>query len=89
MARELGQPTAHAVALMSLYVGATESDDQRARALLEELVAETDGVFSTVGGFETLCGVLLALLETETGIGPRAMLQQVGTMIAFDGCLNQ
>jgi len=85
--REFDQATAHAVALMTLYVGTTADDDTRAGTMLDEFLAMRDGPHRTVAGFETLCGALLVLLELETGVTPEAVLQRVGAMIASDGCL--
>ncbi|HSS11980.1 MAG TPA: hypothetical protein VLL25_18985 [Acidimicrobiales bacterium] len=82
LTRELDQTTAQAVALMTLYVTARPEDDRIARALLDEYLTEGPGVWQTIGGFESLCGVLLALLEVEGGVSPEALLQRVGAMVA-------
>jgi hypothetical protein len=80
--RELDQRTADAVALMTLYIRATDLDDEGAARLLEEVIQGPDGARQTVGGFESLCGALLVLLELETGASPEASLQRVGSMVA-------
>jgi len=85
-ARELDEATANAVALMTLYISATQADDTRAGKLLEELLDAPGGALTTLGGFETLCGVLLVLLELETGTTPDAVLERVGAMIAVAVC---
>jgi hypothetical protein len=85
--RELDHTTADAVALMTLYVGATEADDASADELFNELFASPDGVMETFAGFESLCGALLVLLELETGASPDAVLQRVGAMVAAPGRL--
>ena len=81
--RELDKTTGHAVALMTLYVEATEVDDASAAELLDELLSAPGGPRRTAEGLETLCGALLALFEWETGTTPSAVLQQVGTMVAL------
>jgi hypothetical protein len=81
--RELDTTTGHAVALMTLYVGATEVDDTSAADLLDELLAGPGGPRRTAEGLEALCGALLALFEWETGTPPSTVLQQVGTMVAL------
>jgi hypothetical protein len=81
--RELDTMTGHAVALMTLYAGATEVDDASAAELLDELLAAPGGARRTAEGLETLCGALLALFEWETGTPPSTVLQQVGTMVAL------
>lgn len=80
--RELNMTTGDAIALMTLYIGATEADDATAAGLLHELFDGHDGPKRTVEGLETLCGALLALLEWETGAPPDAVLQRVGRMAA-------
>jgi hypothetical protein len=80
--RELDNTTGDAIALMTLYVGATEADDATAAGLLEELLTGPNGPTQIVEGLETLCGALLALLEWETGAPPAAVLQRVGAMVA-------
>jgi hypothetical protein len=82
--QELDKSTGDAVALMTLYVGATEADDASAADLLEELLAGPGGPIRTAEGLECLCGALLALLEWETGTPPSITLQRVGTMAALD-----
>jgi hypothetical protein len=82
LTRELDQTTAEAVALMTLYVTAVPEDDRIATVLLEEYLTEGHGVLPTIGGFESLCGVLLALLERETGLSPESVLQRVGALVA-------
>jgi hypothetical protein len=86
--RELDQTTADAVALMTLYIGATEGDDACADDLLEVLFAAPDGPGRTLGGFQSLCGALLVLLELETGTTPGSVLRRVGSMVSGDGCLS-
>jgi hypothetical protein len=81
--RELDTTTGHAVALMTLYVGAIEVDDTSAADLLDELLAGPGGPRRTAEGLETLCGALLALFEWETGTPPSTVLQQIGTMVAL------
>jgi hypothetical protein len=80
--RELDDTTARAVALMTLYITGLDSDDRRAGALLEELLADPGGPAQAIAGFESLCGVLLALLELETGSSPECSLQRVGNLVA-------
>jgi hypothetical protein len=82
LTRELDQATANAVALMTLYVTAMSDDDEKAAALLDEYLAEAEGASRTVGGFESLCGVLLALIELETGATPDGVLQRAGLIVA-------
>jgi hypothetical protein len=82
--QELDQSTGDAVALMTLYIGATEADDTSAAGLLEELIAGPGGPMRTVEGLESLCGALLALLEWETGTPPSTSLQRVGAMAALN-----
>src|SRR5579859_7487449 len=86
--RELDEMTGHAVALMTLYVGATELgatelDEASAGGLLDELLAAPGGPRRTAEALETLCGALLALFEWETGTSPSTVLQQLGTMVAL------
>lgn len=81
--RELDKTTGDAVALMTLYVSATEVDDPGASCLLDELLATPGGPRRTAEGLETLCGALLALFEWETGTAPSTVLQRVGTMVAL------
>ena len=80
--REVDRTTADAVALMTLYITATDEDEASARELLEELVAAPDGINATVGGLESLCGMLLVLLEIQTGAQPHEVLQRVGAIAA-------
>ncbi|HSS09563.1 MAG TPA: hypothetical protein VLL25_06740 [Acidimicrobiales bacterium] len=82
LTRELDQTTAQAVAIMTLYVTAMPEDDRIATALLDDYLTEGRGVWPTIGGFESLCAVLLALLELETGVPPTSVLQRVGVMVA-------
>jgi hypothetical protein len=80
--RELNSTTAHAVALMTLYVGATDHDDAEAAALLAELIKAPNGAAETVDGLESLCAALLVLLELETGQTPEMALRRIGRMAA-------
>jgi hypothetical protein len=80
--RELNSTTAHAVALMTLYIGATDHDDADAAALLAELLRAPKGAVETVDGLESLCAALLVLLELETGQTPDVALRRIGQMVA-------
>jgi hypothetical protein len=82
LTRELDETTAHALALMTLYASARYEDDRRTRGLLAEYLAEEDGIGRTVGGLESLCAVLLAIIEFETGVPVERTLQRIGVMTA-------
>jgi hypothetical protein len=88
--RELDATTAHAVALMTLYVGASDRDDAQAAQLLDELLSGPNGTMQTVDGLESLCAALLVLLELETGQTPETVLRRVGQMAAgYSGSINR
>jgi hypothetical protein len=88
--RELDSTTAHAVALMTLYVGASDQDDAQAARLLTELLSAPNGAVETVDGLESLCAALLVLLELETGQTPETVLRRVGQMAAgYSGSINR
>ena len=80
--RELDPGTGRAIALMTLFATATPDDENRARALLDAYLSEQDGLQRTFAGFESLCGILLALIEFETGDSTEAVLQRVGVIAA-------
>jgi len=80
--RELDPGTGRAIALMTLFATARPEDERRARLLLDAYLSEEDGLDRTFAGLESLCAVLLALLEFETGASAEAVLQRVGVMAA-------
>ena len=80
--RELDPGTGRAVALMTLFATARPEDETRARALLDAYLSEEDGLDRTLAGLESLCAVLLALIDFETGASAEAVLQRVGVMAA-------
>ena len=80
--RELDAATGRAIALMTLFTTARAEDENRARALVDTYLDEEDGFRRTIEGFESLCGILLALIEFETGAPAEAVLQRVGVMAA-------
>jgi hypothetical protein len=88
--RQLDSTTADAVALMTLYVGATDRDDAQAGELLTDLLRAPNGAMDTVDGLESLCAALLVLLESETGQTPEIVLRRIGQMAAgYSGSINR
>jgi hypothetical protein len=67
---------------MTLYVGATDRDDDEGSALLSELLGEPSGAAEAIEGLESLCAALLILLELESRIPPDVALQRIATMVS-------
>jgi uncharacterized protein YjeT (DUF2065 family) len=90
VSRELDSATADAVALMTLYVGASDRDDAQADRLLTELLNAPDGALKTIQGLESLCAALMILIELDTGQTPETTLRRVGQLAAgYSGSINR
>jgi hypothetical protein len=88
--RELDSTTADAVALMTLYVGASDRDDAQAEQLLTDLLSGPDGAMETIQGLESLCAALMILLELDTGQTPETALRRVGQLAAgYSGSIKR
>jgi len=79
---ELDEAAAHALAVVTLLVAGTTADDALASELLDQIVAQPDGVAAVVGGLVTICSSLLVLLEHDTGALAEVSLHRLGRLVA-------
>jgi hypothetical protein len=87
---ELDDAAADALAVLTLYVGGRPDDTGLAADLLDQLAAAPDGTERLVGGFVSVAGALLVLLEHRGGVPPAEALDHVGRLVlhvAQDGRL--
>jgi hypothetical protein len=83
--RQFDRHTADAIALMTLWIGASDADDARATQLLGELLADGRGHLEIIEGLQTLCAALLMVLEIDTGVVALDVIQRIGAMVAAAG----